>query len=679
MSELQRPQLQPIYDRLHSAPRYHPLDANTFSDWSMEAGDMITVTRDGQSYQSPVHTSKMTWRKGQQISVSSTGNEKRESIAKMSQNKFNESNSSSLRNATYQRSYASGVNRRMLSGLELNDSYARLYVKDAYDRMQAGLELTSSTAHLYVEDKYNQMTSGLALTASTAALYVEDKYNQMVSGLSLTRSSWALSVAGVVDAYGKVTAASIVGKINTTGSEIYINADHIKMNGVVMSNAITIADNYLTAYKPIIATNGLYYQHATSTDVPANTDMGNAFVDVVDPGYTNNSKDITFYKANGGTKTVTFSRATTLTAGAWSGSKFNVQASPQGNTYSVGFVEGADMRLDIGGNASGTPPLHTGSDYYIDYPIKVYQVTGNANPPTVHTTTLTVDGTAAYNKGKDKIGISDLEWEHDGDYFSLNHNSTNTIKNHTTNKSTNIPKEASINMTQDANWASNGKKWVYVRQGTSSSGQYVCGLEVTAPAQKVLASTTDVQPFTTNGIKFPPAGYDGWSEIEIQVDAGNLYSGVFTANTNGWAYPPSGYGGFDAVKVEVPTPTVSVSVDAVYGGNSIGTVVGIRGLKNGTPETTRYLYLETSGSYVYATLDAWKDTGNGTDVGRCSRTGSISMPSNQISTTSSWLSGSYDPPSQLVSAINRARADGDWCYFRVDCTCGASKRYQFQP
>ena len=64
--------LNPIYQRLHDAPQYHPLEADTFADWSMEAGDIVTVSRDGKSYDSPVHSSTVTWKKGQQVTVSST-------------------------------------------------------------------------------------------------------------------------------------------------------------------------------------------------------------------------------------------------------------------------------------------------------------------------------------------------------------------------------------------------------------------------------------------------------------------------------------------------------------------------------------------------------------------------------------------------------------------------------
>jgi len=193
MADITGASLAPIYNRLNTTPSYHPLEADTFADWSLEAGDVVTVTRDGRGYQSPVHSSILRWKKQPQMTISSTGNEARESVAKMSQKKFR-NGSGGLRANNYQHIYVDDAYGRMRSGLELTGSSAALYVEDKYRQMKSGLDLTSSSAHLYVDDRYKQMRSGLSLTSSSAALYVEDRYRQMKSGLDLTSSSAALYV-----------------------------------------------------------------------------------------------------------------------------------------------------------------------------------------------------------------------------------------------------------------------------------------------------------------------------------------------------------------------------------------------------------------------------------------------------------------------------------------------------
>ena len=190
--------LQGIYDRLSNTPQYHPLDAETYADWSQEAGDMVTLSRDNNSYTSPVQTQTVTWKKGQQTSVSSTGNQTRDAISKVSSSKYN-SGSSSLRTTkkVYDSILVSYDN--MVSGLEAGIGWVSVYAQDLYAQMKAGLDLTSSSASLYVESKYDQMKSGLDLTMSSASLYVESKYDQMKSGLDLTSSTASLYVDSKYD------------------------------------------------------------------------------------------------------------------------------------------------------------------------------------------------------------------------------------------------------------------------------------------------------------------------------------------------------------------------------------------------------------------------------------------------------------------------------------------------
>ena len=91
MANISGASLTPIYERLNSAPTYHPLEANTFADWALEAGDIVAVTRDGKTYNSPVNKSKVVWKGKQQVEISATGSKERESRARVSQRKYAQS------------------------------------------------------------------------------------------------------------------------------------------------------------------------------------------------------------------------------------------------------------------------------------------------------------------------------------------------------------------------------------------------------------------------------------------------------------------------------------------------------------------------------------------------------------------------------------------------------------
>ena len=64
------------------------MEAETFSDWSMEAGDTVTVTRGEEAYQSPIHTTRMVWKGAPQVSISSSGKKERDAVARVGQRKY---------------------------------------------------------------------------------------------------------------------------------------------------------------------------------------------------------------------------------------------------------------------------------------------------------------------------------------------------------------------------------------------------------------------------------------------------------------------------------------------------------------------------------------------------------------------------------------------------------------
>lgn len=239
-----KPRLAPIYERLAGAPQYHPMNAETFADWSLEAGDIVTVKREGTEYSSPVQTVRMKWNGVPTTQIESVGEKKRESIAKMSAQKYarGAGGGGGVRNSHYQHIFVQDAYGRMQSGLELTGSTAKLYAEDLYAQMGSGLALTTSSAHLYVDDRYNQMSSGLALTSSTAALYVDDKYNQMKSGLDLTTSSAHLYVD---DKYRQMSSGL---KLTSSSAALYVDNKYNQMKSgldlTASSAALYVDDKY---------------------------------------------------------------------------------------------------------------------------------------------------------------------------------------------------------------------------------------------------------------------------------------------------------------------------------------------------------------------------------------------------------------------------------------------------
>jgi len=427
MANITGASLGPIYERLNGAPEYHPLEADTFADWALEAGDVVTVERDGKQYVSPVHSSVVTWRKGQKVSVSSTGNESREPVSKVSQKKYR-SGSSGLRNTNYMHWYVDDQYNQMRTGLELTGSSAVLYARSKYDEMGTGLKLTASSAVLYASNKYAEMSTGLSLTASTAVLYASNKYSEMSTGLSLTASTAVLyasnkysemstglqlsTSSAVLYASNKynemksglaltassaalfvqneTTQAKIIAKINGDGSsQALIKADKITLDGsTALSGYMSISSGNLAmsglallnggatvsgANLKLLTSSKLEFNNTTPSGASLTIGYDDIKTAIKSASVSGNTLTLTPYVGDA----ITFNKASgsTKVSGAWSGGTYEVSANNIGQELPISTSLGL-YRASWEGN---TCTVQVG--YYLN-PITGYADTGCSFPVT---------------------------------------------------------------------------------------------------------------------------------------------------------------------------------------------------------------------------------------------------------------------------------------------------------
>ena len=191
-----------IYNRLAdstSTPTFHPASADLFTDWNVQAGDVVTVKSDSESYQVPVYSMKMRWSGAPRVLVESTGNPEREPLPAIKRREY----SANSTNYKEQKALKSGV---------------------------AGINNTMQNAGLYVNDQgvwafANDPTNGLGATFSVQAgkigMVVEER-----------------------DGVNVIKSASIITAINndTHKSEITLNADQIYLNGQTIASQLTAMD-----------------------------------------------------------------------------------------------------------------------------------------------------------------------------------------------------------------------------------------------------------------------------------------------------------------------------------------------------------------------------------------------------------------------------------------------------
>jgi len=96
---------QAIYDRLASAPSFHPASAELLlNDWTLEPGDVVTVRSGENNYSLPIYSLNMNWTGSNidgsensnttRIAIEATGNEKREPLPELKRKQFEQDRAS---------------------------------------------------------------------------------------------------------------------------------------------------------------------------------------------------------------------------------------------------------------------------------------------------------------------------------------------------------------------------------------------------------------------------------------------------------------------------------------------------------------------------------------------------------------------------------------------------------
>lgn len=316
MANITGASLAPIYDRINATEKYHPYEAETFADWATEAGDAVTLKRGDKNYKSPVHSARLTWKGIPTMSLSSTGNQEREPISKVSKNKYRKSGYGRRNNRTdnglwhkieeteeYWRSYYWDEINGLYSVVEQTAEYWRASLTDTKNGLYSRIEQTAEYWRASLEDTKNGLYSRVEQTAAywrstlsdvenglysrieqtaeywrasltdaengleslveqTAAYWrstLTDTENRLQTSIEQTASGWRVALSGVMS-NGKVTAASIATAINNQGQAgVGISGDWIKLDGdTTLTGALNIRDGALHVQKTAYFGNDVY-------------------------------------------------------------------------------------------------------------------------------------------------------------------------------------------------------------------------------------------------------------------------------------------------------------------------------------------------------------------------------------------------------------------------------------
>lgn len=192
--------LTPIYQRLNGVDESHPYEAKTFSDWSMEAGDMVKIKRGSDEYSSPVHNLRLIWTGAPQATVSSGGNKNRAPVATQAKRNYGRGGSG-LRSSQglghkieetdehWQSMYWDGYNG-LSSRIEQTASYWQAEFNNMYDGLRGFVEITAEHWEAEFQNAYAGLVGYVEVTAEHWQTAFENAYAGLVGYVEVTAEHW---------------------------------------------------------------------------------------------------------------------------------------------------------------------------------------------------------------------------------------------------------------------------------------------------------------------------------------------------------------------------------------------------------------------------------------------------------------------------------------------------------
>jgi len=287
--------LNDIYTKLNGVSEYHPLDAETFADWSVQAGDVITVKRGTEEYQSPVHSSRMVWRGTPQTTISSTGKKERDAISKVSRKKYGRGGTA-VRSQEYIYKEFTSSDGMLHSAIYMSESKLTTQFDNAIsdvhssilqtaDQIYSEVHASSSTLYSYIDqtatymesvvaDINNDLGSAILQTASQIRSEVHAANSTLYSYIDQTATYIEAVVADVNNNLGSAilqTASQIRSEVHAANSNLYSYIDQTAtyISAVVENVESSLGSNIVQTaeqiYSEVHAANSTVYSYINQT------------------------------------------------------------------------------------------------------------------------------------------------------------------------------------------------------------------------------------------------------------------------------------------------------------------------------------------------------------------------------------------------------------------------------
>lgn len=205
--------MQPIYERLNAVDGYNPLTAETYGDWAMEAGDIVRVVRGTEEYDVPIHSSTLVWRGKHRLSIDATGKKERDSIAKVSAQKYGRGGAA-VRSQQGMYQYFESENASMRSEMAMDFASMRIAFENDINSTRSEMRMTSESLRISFTNEINSTRSEMRMTSESLRISFTNEINSTRSEMRMTSESLRIS---------------FTNEINSTRSEMRMTSESLRI------------------------------------------------------------------------------------------------------------------------------------------------------------------------------------------------------------------------------------------------------------------------------------------------------------------------------------------------------------------------------------------------------------------------------------------------------------------
>lgn len=334
--------IQSIYNRLNSGTAFTPLSVDTFGDWSLEAGDVISVSKDGTTYSTPAMQSGLKWNGGSKVAISSLGDKQREPLSVLSRQQ-----------------YASGGGR---------GGY--------WNTRKAFTDIHQSDTQIELIAREQRTIGGKVTNLESSFTVMSDR------------------IGGSISADGKIIASAAIEAVTgpdgrTLLGVFKVDADQIYLNGNTTLNGIMTIQNGNLRVNSAIAAE--HYYLGTGA-IPVTIDYGVYDLKIVQSGSSYTLQKQTY--ADGTWQNIgTFSRAVTSADWTWSNGSAKAHLSPQNQDI---YSPAVDTWVKSGSPAYDNTTKLVSQNFIIT----------DEDGQTVTTMNFNISASAAYTAGANEVTIN---------------------------------------------------------------------------------------------------------------------------------------------------------------------------------------------------------------------------------------------------------------------------------